>query len=145
MDVPVLKTIPMPDLAQVSPRELDAALKARLEGLTYAQIAARQVYPHPSWAEQFVRLALDLPPDVDERDVARALHIRRLEGDLSALDDRARSGDGQAIHARLALLKEIARLQSIEPVAPKGEGDDRVTTIQINFSRPGAGSVTVEG
>ena len=109
------------------------ALKLRMKGLTYSDIARQVGYASPSGAYEAVRAALESDGGT-AADEIRKLHVARLETLLEAIWDAACRGELQAIDRVLRVLDRQAKLLGLDlPRQPEDPPEELPVKAYINF------------
>ena len=109
------------------------ALKLRMKGLTYSDIARQVGYASPSGAYEAVRAALESDGGA-AADEIRKLHMARLETLLEAIWDAACRGELQAIDRVLRVLDRQAKLLGLDlPRQPEDPPEELPVKAYINF------------
>lgn len=105
-----------------------SALKLRLSGATFAQIAVGTGYKSPQAAqyavESILRQTLRKPAEEE-----RTLDLERLDVMLFAIWARVLLGDGAAIDRALGILARRAKLLGLDPKEPTVNQDNRTLIV----------------
>jgi hypothetical protein len=105
------------------------ALKLRLIGAGYAEIAQQRGYASPEGAWKAVRAGLKRTLQ-EPADQVRRLEVDRLDSLLAAVWQKAIAGDGEAIDRALRIMKRRAELLGLDaPKNLKMEHGGRVATL----------------
>ncbi len=109
------------------------ALKLRMKGLTYSDIARQVGYASPSGAYEAVRKALDYEAYETAAEY-RKLHVARLEALLAGIWNLAREGKLGAVDRVLNLLEREARLLGLDlPTQPQQPPEELPAKVYVEF------------
>ena len=109
------------------------ALKLRMKGLTFSDIARQVGYAAPSGAYKAVRAALQSDGGAAAGEI-RELHMARLDTLLGAIWDAACRGELQAVDRVLRVLDRQAKLLGLDlPRQPEDPPEELPVKAYVNF------------
>ena len=107
-----------------------AAVELRVQGRTYAQIAAQLGYSDESGGRHAVTRLL-ARREVESIDELRAVHSARLEGVLSSFWPTAAAGDTDAARIVLRTLASLAKLNGLDAPARVSVGPPMMSNVDF--------------